>query len=60
MRLKAVVIIPRKDQAFRTSEAIVVKTKGFKGFKMDQVPAYYRKRSPGRVIYPLLISPARP
>ena len=47
MRLKAIVIIPRKDQAFRTSEAIVVKTKGFKGFKMDQVPAYYRKRSLG-------------
>lgn len=44
MRLKAVVIIPRKDQVFRTSEALVVKTKGFTGFEMDQVPAYYRKR----------------
>ena len=60
MRLKAIVIIPRKDQAFRTSEAIVVKTRGFTGFKMDQVPAYYRKRSPGRVIPQFVISPARP
>ena len=48
MRLKAVVIIPRKDQVFRTAEALVVKTKGFTGFKMDQVPAYYRKRSTGQ------------
>ena len=47
MRLKAVAIIPRIGQVFRTSEALVVKTRGFKGFKVDQVPAYYRKRSTG-------------
>ena len=48
MRLKAVVIIPRKDQVFRTAEALVLKTKGFTGFKVDQVPAYYRKQPTGR------------
>ena len=46
MRLKGIVIIPRKDQVFRTAETIVVKTKGFRGFAMDQVPAYYRKENP--------------
>ena len=49
MRLKAVVIIPRKDQVFLTEEALVVLTKGFTGFDVDQVPAYYRKRSQARV-----------
>ena len=48
MRLKAVVIIPRKDQVFRTAEALVVKAKGFTGFNVDQVPAYYRKRFTGQ------------
>jgi hypothetical protein len=44
MRLKAVVIILRKNQVFHTEEAIVYRSyHGFTGFSTPSVPAYYRK-----------------
>jgi len=46
MRLRAVVIILRKDQVFHTAKAIIHRNKGFRGFTLDQVPAYYRKNNP--------------
>jgi hypothetical protein len=47
MRLKAVVIILRKNQVFYTGEAIVYRSyHGFTGFSTPSVPAYYRKENP--------------
>ena len=47
MRLKAVVIILRKDQVFHTKDAIIHRSYGgFSGFPISHVPAYYRKNNP--------------
>jgi len=47
MRLKAVVIILRKNQVFYTGEALVYRSyRGFTGFSIPSVPAYYRKDNP--------------
>jgi len=47
MRLKAVVIILRKNQVFHTGDAIIHRSyRGFTGFAMPSVPAYYRKDNP--------------
>jgi len=47
MRLKAVVIILRKNQVFQTGDAIIYRSyRGFTGFSIPSVPAYYRKDNP--------------
>ena len=47
MRLKAVVIVLRKSQVFHTGDAIIHRSyRGFKGFPVPSVPAYYRKDGP--------------
>jgi len=47
MRLKAVVIILRKNQVFYTGEAIIHRSYGgFIGFTPTSVPAHYRKKNP--------------
>jgi len=47
MRLKAVVIILRKNQTFHTGDALVYRSyHGFTGFSISSVPAYYRKDNP--------------
>ena len=47
MRLKAVVIILRKNQVFQTGDAIIHRSYGgFTGFPVQNVPAYYRKNNP--------------
>ena len=47
MRLKAVVIILRKDQVFHTREAVIYRSYGgFSGFPVSKVPAHYRKNNP--------------
>ena len=47
MRLKAVVIILRKNQVFHTGDAIIYRSYGgFSGFPNASVPAYYRKNDP--------------
>ena len=44
MKLKAVVIILRKNQVFHTGEALIYRSyRGFTGFPTPSVPAYYRK-----------------
>jgi hypothetical protein len=47
MKLKAVVIILRKNQVFQTGDALVYRSyHGFTGFSTPSVPAYYRKDNP--------------
>lgn len=47
MRLRAVVIILRKNQVFHTGDAIIHRSYGgFSGFPITSVPAYYRKDNP--------------
>ena len=46
MRLKAVVIILRKDGYFRLADAIIHRSWGFRGFPYEKVKAYYRKDKP--------------
>jgi hypothetical protein len=47
MRLKAVVIILRKNQVFHTGDALIYRSyRGFTGFSTPSVPAYYRKETP--------------
>lgn len=47
MRLRAVVIVLRKDQVFHTGEAIIHRSyDGFPGFQIPSVPSYYRKNNP--------------
>ena len=47
MRLRAVVIILRKDQVFHTGDAIIYRNyDGFSGFPIGSVPAYYRRNNP--------------
>ena len=47
MKLKAVVIILRKNQVFHTGTAIIYRSyRGFTGFQTPYVPAYYRKDKP--------------
>lgn len=47
MRLRAVVIILRKNQIFHTGEAIIYRSyHSFSSFPVASVPAYYRKNNP--------------
>jgi hypothetical protein len=47
MRLKAVVIVLRKNQVFHTGDALIYRSYGgFSGFPTASVPAYYRKNNP--------------
>jgi hypothetical protein len=47
LRLRAVVIVLRKNQVFQTADALVYRSyRGFTGFSVPSVPAYYRKDNP--------------
>jgi len=46
MRLKAIVIIPRRDGWFELRDAVAFRSYGFKGFPVDRVQAAYRRDNP--------------
>jgi hypothetical protein len=47
LKLKAVVIILRKDQVFHTGDSLIYRSYGgFSVFPVPSVPAYYRKNKP--------------
>ena len=47
MKLRAVVIVLRKNQVFHTGDAIIHRSyDGFSDFPITFVPAYYRKNNP--------------